>query len=290
MAGRGAASWHVSLPLGLVSFALAGAMPCMGYGQLELITNKGAQCVFAGEARTISVAFHNAGTQEYANKVCAGIYQTSSATAVLISKTPRKLLEVPAGETVLDSDALDFPSVKAETKFLIQWLENTNRVIGATEVRVFPTNLLEALRPLAENQSLGILDPQNELKPLLKGVGVDFVDLGHTELEHFPGKLAIVGPFESETQIPDGLVTRSKMLAKKGVAVVWIVPPDPVKKLQPSFYLVPEGSAVIVVAQTALVSDLPANPQSQLNLLQLCELALHPDFLTLPDFRSQPQT
>jgi len=112
------------------------------------------------------------------------------------------------------------------------------------------------------------------------------VDLGDTELEHFPGKLAILGPFTSKTQVPEGQAHRIKMLAKKGVAVVWILPTDAGNEFQPLFYLVPEGSGMVVVAQTALVADLPINPKSQWNLLRLCELALHPRFLTLPDLSS----
>jgi len=110
--------------------------------------------------------------------------------------------------------------------------------------------------------------------------------LGNSELEHFPGKLAVLGPFTSKTQIPDGLTGRIKILAKKGVAVVWILPPDAGKEFQPSFYLALEGSGIVVVAQTVLVADLPTNPKSQWNLLRLCELALHPRFLTLPNLSS----
>ena len=254
--------------------------------QLQLLPGQEMHRVFAGEDRKINLIWHNAGDQTIVAKIRTRLYQTSSATAVLVSEKPWKTIEILPGQTVLDSASLDFPAVNAKTRFLIQWLENTNRVIGVTEVQVYPTNLLAELKPLAENQSLGVFDPQDQLKPLLKNAGVGFVDLGETELEHFPGKLAIIGPFASKTQIPEGQAHRIKMLAKKGVAVVWLLPSDADEQLQPSFYLVPEGLGIVVVAQNALVADLATSPKSRWNLLRLCELALHPCFFTLPDFSS----
>ncbi|HKW30853.1 MAG TPA: hypothetical protein VJT54_16085 [Verrucomicrobiae bacterium] len=268
--------------------ALAGCWPGVARAQLQLLPDREPQPVFAGDARKIAVVWHNAGWQPANAEIHTRIFQTTLATVVQLGESSWKKLQVLPGQTVLESAKFDFPDVRAETKFLVQWLENTNRIIGVTEVRVYPTNLLGQLKPLAENRSLGVFDPQNHLKPLLKNARVDFVDLGNAELEHFPGKLAIIGPFALKAQAPDGLARRIKLLAQKGAAVVWLLPPDSSEKLQPSFYLVPEGLGVVVVAQSALVPDLPVNPESQLHLLNFCELALQPQFLTLPDLASQP--
>jgi hypothetical protein len=85
---------------------------------------------------------------------------------------------------------MDFPAVNAETRFLVQWLENTNRVIGKTEVLVYPTNLLKELKALMGENVLGVLDPSNEFKPLLKQNGVEIADLGETALENAADILA----------------------------------------------------------------------------------------------------
>jgi len=260
----------------------------MACAQLQLLPGKEPQCVFAGDARNIAVVWHNTGDKTADAEIHMRLYQTSSATAVQLSEMLWKKLQVLPQQTVIESARLDFPTVNAETKFLIQWLKNTNHVIGTTEVLVYPTNLLSELKPLAGEEPLGVLDPQNQLKPLLKNSGVDFVDLGNSELENFPGKLAIVGSFASVVQVPTGLTKRVEMLAKKGVAVVWIQPPENGKKLQPSFYLVPEGKGAVVIAQADLTSDLLENPESQLNLIYFCKLALHPQRLTLPDLSLQP--
>ena len=74
-----------------------------------------------------------------------------------------------------------------------------------------------------------------------------------------------------------------KALAKQGAAVLWMqAPADRDWRLRPSFYTVPEGAGRIVMVQSALVPHLPDNPQSQLNLIQLVRLALHPEPERLP--------
>ena len=255
--------------------------------------------MFAGAARPIAMAWRNGGDQMFAGEIRARILQASSATAVLISETPWRRLQVPAGETVLASAALDFPAVKAETKFLVQWLEGTNRILGKTEVLVYPTNLLAELKPLANEEPLGVFDPQSRLKPLLKNLNQKFTDLEYNDFETFSGKLAIIGPFQSKTQMRDGLANQIKALAKKGAAIVWLQPPpEPSprpspsgwerEKLQPSFYSVPEGTNAVVVVQPELVANLADNPQAQLNLVYLCKLALRPSPPALPDFSPQP--
>lgn len=268
-------------------------MACCSSGlaraQLEIITNDEPQCVFFGEARKIAVTIHNHGDINFEDEIHARIFQTSSATAVLFSENPWKRLEVPADETVLESAALDFPAVNAETKFLVQWLENSNNVIGTTEVLVYPTNLLAELKPLAGDEAIGVFDPQNQLKPVLKNLNIDFVNLENSDLENFSGRLAVIGPFQSKIQMRDGLANQIKALAKKGAAIVWLQPPRAgEEKLPPSFYSVPERQTAVVIVQPEIVVDLPNTPQSQLNLIYFCKLALHPQSPVLPELSTQP--
>ena len=257
--------------------------------QLEIITNAEPQLAFVGAAKKVTAAFHNPTDRNIEDGIRTRIFQTSSATAVLLSESPWKRLQVPAGETVLESATLDFPIVKAETKFLVQWLENTNRVIGRTEVLAYPTNLLIELGPLAGDEALGVIDPQNQIRPLLKNLKLEFADLENSGLENFSGRLAIIGPFQSKAQMRKGLANQIQMLAKKGAAVVWLQPPRTrEEKLAPSFYLVSENTNAVVIVQPDLVADLPDNPQSQLNLIYFCRLALNPQPPILPDLSPHP--
>jgi hypothetical protein len=247
------------------------------------------QVVFAGNERTVNLRWHNTGAKTAEVDVRTRIYQTSSATAVPVSDTAWKTLRVLPQQTVLESASLDFPEVKAETEFLVQWLDNSNHVLGRTEVLVYSTNLLAELKPLLEGETLGVLDPNNELKPLLRQNEVRFVDLGQATLEDFSGRLAILGPFKSKAQLPEDAVKRTQAMAKNGVAVVWLQPPtDPRDPLRPSYYSVTSGTNAIVVVQSGVVAGLAESPQAQQRLVQLCRLALHPEPVALPETNHQP--
>jgi hypothetical protein len=279
----------MKLPGTWMTFAMACFWPVAAFAQLQLVPDKEPQRVFAGDARQIVLVWHNGGDPIFAGEIRARILQTSSATAVQVSEAPWKKLQVLPLQTVLESAQVDFPVVKAETKFLIQWLENTNHIIGKTEVLVYPTNLLAELKPLAGGEALGVFDPLNQLKPLLKNLKLEFTDLENSGLEYFSGRLAIVGPFQSQAKMREGLAGQIPMLAKKGAAVVWIQPPPEKRdKLTPSFYSVPESTNAVVVVQPELVANLPDNPQAQLNLIYFCKLALQPEPFRLPKSTLQP--
>jgi len=265
--------------------ALTSLWPVAVFAQLALVPDAEPQRVFAGAARQVAVVWHNDGSQIFEGEIRTRRLQTSSATVVPVGEAAWQRLQVLPGQTVLESARLDFPAVKAETKFLVQWLESTNRILGKTEILVYPTNLLNELNLLVDESenSLGVLDPEKQLKPALKNGVVKFVDLEETVLDDFSGKLAMVGPGKSDDPEGSGLANRISKLAKKGTTVVWIQSPSKKpRRIQPSFYTVPQGRAVVVVVQPELVADLPANPQSQLNLIYLCKLALNPQPPVLP--------
>jgi hypothetical protein len=268
--------------------AVGGCWPLAALAQLQLLPDRQPQSVFAGTGQTIALVWHNASDKPTETEIHARIIQTSSATAVQIGEVLWKKLAVLPQQTVFESAQLDFPAVKAETKFLIQWLDNTNRVVGKTAVLVYPTNLLAELKPLAGDRALGVFDPLNQLKPLLKNLKLEFTDLENIDLENFSGRLAIIGPFQSPAQMRDGLAKQIQALAKRGAAIVWLQPsPEKRGRLQPSFYVVPEQPAAVVIVQPEMVADLPDNPWSQLNLIYFCKLALNPQPFTLPDRSTQ---
>ena len=269
----------------------AGNSGSIASAQPKLISDVAPQSVFSGQSRNIALVWRNPNDAIVGAEISARILQTSSATVVESSETSWKKLQVLPQQTVLESAQLDFPVVKAETRFFVQWLENTNHVIGKTEVLVYPTDLLKELKLLVDESenNLGVLDPNKQLKPALKSSAIKFVDLEEAVLDDFSGKLAIVGPCSPDNSEWNGLANRIAKLARKGTPVVWIQsPPNKRDKLQPSFYCVPENRAVVVVVQPELVADLPDNPQSQLNLVYFCKLALNPQPPVLPDLSPQP--
>jgi hypothetical protein len=272
-----------------MTLLMTSLWPGTALAQLQLVPDMEPQTVFAGDARKIAVVWHHAGEQVFEGEIRARISQTSSATAVQVGEVPWEKLQVLPQQTVQESVQLDFPVVKAETEFLVQWLDNSNHVLGRTEVLVYPTNLLAELKPLAGDEPLDVFDPQNQLKPLLKNLKLEFTDLEKSGFGNFPGRLAIIGPFELQVQMRNGLAGLLPALVKKDAAVVWIQPP-PARggKLVPSFYSVLANTNAVVIVQPEWVADLADNPQSQYNLIYFCRQALHPQPLTLPGLSPQP--
>jgi hypothetical protein len=278
-----------SLKAALLTGLVTALCAPLVHAQLQVLTNTEPQLAFAGGGREVSVRFHNPSSSPVTADLRTRLFQASSTTAAPVGETPWKKLTVMAGQTVLESAALAFPPVKAETRLLVQWLDGTNKVIGVTEVLVYPPDLLKDLRPLADEAPIGALDPQNQLKPLLKAAVVEYQDLEDSGLEAYAGKLAVIGPFQSRAQMREGLPDRVKALALKGVAVVWIqAPPEKRHELKPSFYTVAEGKGAVVVVQADLAANFAQSPQAQLNLIQLARFALHPEPPRLPHQTPSP--
>jgi hypothetical protein len=281
------------MKLACIKTLLAAALCSAGAAraQIELVTNATPQCVCFGDARSIAATFHNPGGQDFGQDVRTVVSQAGSATAVSLGEKPWKFLRVLPRQTVLESARLDFPPVKAETKFIVQWVEGTNHIIGKTEVLVYPTNLLHELKLMMdENEdNLGVLDPHNQLTPALKRSAIHFVDLSETDLDSFHGKLTLVGPSVPDDPEWRGLTDRIAKAAQKGTPVVWIQsPPQKRDKIWPTFFIAPENTNAVVMVHPELVADLPDNPQSQLNLIYFCKLAMQPEPFRLPGLTPQP--
>lgn len=255
--------------------------------QLEVVAGGESQRLFGGGDRLVNVLINNRSDKALSLEALVRLVQTSSATAIRLSESPWKRLEVLPKQTVVERALVPIPTVGAETRFLVQWCEGTNKVIGTTEVMVYPTNLLARLRPLAGDLPLGVFDPANQLQPLLRTLAVEVQDLIEDGTDKFRGCLALFGPFDTKKQMRDGLAEDIRSLAKRGVAVVWLQPPPkPPSPLKPSFYTVRVGDGAVVVAQGDLVSRLAESPEAQLNLIRLAETALHPEPLDLPATRN----
>jgi hypothetical protein len=257
--------------------------------EVQILPAREPERVFSGGVRTVPVVWRNSSDLPTNLTLSMRLYQASSATAAPLTLTPWKELNILPGQTVLESVSVNVPAVKAETQFLLQWLQGSNNVVGVTEIGAYPTNILRELEVLAGVEAVAVYDPLNRLKPLLHAVGVDFSDVAENGLEHFLGKLAIIGPFESKAQMREWLPGSIRGVASKGAGVVWIQPPSqPGEEKKPSFYTVLEGKGAVVVVQAGVIGDLEQDPQAQLNLVRLCRQAVKPQPLRLPFLASQP--
>ena len=270
-----------------IGMLLAAALPAVE-PQPRVVPDAEPQYVFGGGARSVPVVWNYRGSHSIRSAVHVRLSQLSSATVAPWDGFLWKQFQALPGQTVLETAALDFPSVKAPALFLVQWFDDSQRVLGNTQVWVYPTNLLRDLGTLAGKHPLAVLDPGARLKPLLAALGIGFLDLENPGLENFDGRLAIIGPFETRARMPEGIARRVKALAEKGAGVVWIQPPKTGTEPSPSFYPVPVGNGAVVVAQSGLTASLDADPRSQINLVALARLALDPQPFSLPNEPSHP--
>ncbi|MDB6112532.1 MAG: hypothetical protein JWR69_4282 [Pedosphaera sp.] len=266
---------------------LAAGWPNEARPQLLLLPDSEPPGVFGGGPRKFTVRWRNDSDQIAAADIHAQLYQASSATAASVGQIAMKRLQILPHQTIIESATIEFPLVKAKTRFLIQWLDATNRVLGLSDVNIYPTNLLEGLRPLTGRKPLGVFDPQNQIKPLLLAADVEFEDLPKENVLHFAGRLAIIGPFPAGNSDSEWVGKGVADLAHAGVAVVWIKPEstsDPAP--EPAVYPVRFGSGTVTVVRPRVVSNLAEDPRAQLNLIRSAQLASRPDLLSLST--SQP--
>jgi hypothetical protein len=244
---------------------------------IQLLSASGPQHVFGGGKRTLPLQWRNFGEKMASVEIQCALFQASSGTVIPVGKVSWKNLSVLPGQTVLESALLEFPTVRSQTDFILKWVDVSNTVLGATKVAVYPTNLLSELGNVAP---IGVYDPSNVLKPLLRADKLEFVDL--EESESFTGKLVIALPAEAEQGAVGRLRARLKSLAGKGAAAVLLqTSVQNANELpKPSYYLLRDGRGSIVVAQASAIADLANDPLAQLRLLHFARLALHPE--TLP--------
>jgi hypothetical protein len=266
---------------------LAGWNGLEAFAQFQVVTDPDRPRVFAARTNALAVRVHYAGAQAATASFSVRLIQLNSATTIRIGDFPWKQMSLLPGQTILDVAQVGFPAVNAETRFLVQWFQGVSNVVGRAEALVYPTNLLARLKLLAGDDPLGVFDPTDEVKPLLRSLAVAFQDLVEDGTDKYRGQLAIFGPFESKAQMRASLKDDIRSLAKRGVAVVWLQPLSRTSvPLKPSFYVVREAEGAIVVAEHGLVAHLAERPEAQLNLLRLAEEALHPTPLDLPETES----
>jgi hypothetical protein len=266
-----------------VLLAISLALPLAARAQLQVVPPETTPAVFPSQGRRIQVVFRNPSEQTVSANLRVKVLQASSATAMPVSEAPWKKLQVLPGQTVIETATFDFPAVKAPTRFLVQWIEGDRKLIGTTDVTVYPPDLLKDLKPLAGDLPLGVLDPLNRLKPALRRLKLEYDDVESGNLAPFTGRLAILGPFANRQQMPRGLARTIRERAKAGVAIVWIQPPaDRQPRLEPTTYRLDIGHGV-VVTDAHTMAALDEDPLAQLNLIRLARLALEPALLQLPE-------
>jgi len=245
--------------------------PAAASAQIAVMPDEQPPAVFAGREQTIRVMFRNSSDEAAEGNVQARLRQLSFGSAMpLGDPQPWKRLRLLPKQTVVETYSAKFPTLRAVTRFQIEWIG-----IGRTEVMVYPDDLLKKLGALAGEKPIGLFDPDNQLRSLMKQGGVEFTDL---ETEPSDARLAVV--WFNARELPESVIKR----VKDGMAAVWIRKSAPV-----AAYAVRLGTGTVVVASTSSVSPLADSPTAQLNLIRFAELALEPEALRLPEDRKETE-
>jgi len=250
----------------------------LGSASLTLVPQEAPQAAFAGAVQTVEVRFCNSTPSNLEVPLRYRVFQASSATALPLDEPHRwKTLPVLAGQTVLDSLTVTFPAVRAETRFLLQWFDERGHALGTTEVIAVSPDLLRELNTLAGNPPPGVLDPQEQLKPLLRRAGVEFEDLDLEGLERYRGRLAIVCSARAVEDDSPALGRRLKHCREIGVNLLWFRDADPASSQPAPVCMVRPGAGTLVVAPRQALSDLAESATRQRTLISLARLAVKPE-------------
>jgi len=243
---------------------------------------KEAVAVFGGGTRAIEVSVQNYADVGAELEVGWQLLQTSSATAAPFGPvTIWKRVAVAAHETVLDEVRIPLPSVRAETRFLVRFLEQ-KEVLGLAEIWVYPTNLLTEINDLLEGNAVILCEAPDVWKRALTAAGIQFFEASVGSAIPPRSKLVIVGPL-ADPATEAAAVATAWSWAKSGVAIILIKSASiPAAATEPSYYAFNASKATFVVAQTQAMTDLATNPWSQLRLLRMARLATGHELLALP--------
>lgn len=255
---------------------------------LQLEPEYESQSFSGGRTGLVRVTWHNLQNQKTETRLRLQLFQTSFSTAAPISEQLVETVVTLAGQTVVQTNAVYFPDVRAESRFAIRWIDQRDNIVGSTEVSVFPGDLLKKLNELAGNGLIGCYDPEQRIMPVLAESSVQLDSFESDDSNAFIGRLVVIGPFNFQRQTDFDLVATLEQLTRHGVGIVWIQPPSELAdRLKPSFYIVNKNAGAIVIVQNNFVRDLANSPRAQSRLIELCRLALKPEPFSLPHNRSQ---
>jgi len=264
--------------------AIALLLALTASAELQMVQQEGSQHLFSGKQRSVSVMFRNASKVPEETSVRAKLFQLTSATTAPVIELPAKPLRVLEGQTISETVTIDLPMVRTPTRFLLRWSDTGTRSLGQTDIIVYPADLLKELKSVLGDGRVGLLDPQNQLKPLLKSLEVDAEDLEDKELEEYEGKLIIAGPFASATQVPARFGERLRKLRERGVATVWIQPRQRgLPTTDPSYFIAEDAKQpAVIIAAAETIADIGNNPEAQIRLLKMVSLAINPKPFEVP--------
>jgi hypothetical protein len=226
------------------------------------------------------MSFRNLSPQPISTEVLLQVFQASPPLAVPIPALAiRKPITLSPGQRVIESIEIDLPAVRAQTQFIVR-VRQPAGVPGHFELWAYPSNRLSELRSLLGGRPLWLANPAPTWKEALQAAGIEAREAGWLEDARLPDPpslallnaptLAASGAVPSEwTRLLADAVHR----VKAGAAVICVESTSAAMQTEPSYYPVPLGRGVWVVAQPFTLKNLATDPWSQERLLAMARLA-----------------
>jgi hypothetical protein len=267
---------------GVLAMWLWTAAVPMSAGPVSVLPEGRPFHVFGGGAREIVVRVQSSTNTPVSPELGARLFQLTSATAAPVGTVPPRRVALDAGQCVLERFRIEFPAVRAETRFRLQWSAD-GASAGGTDVWVYPAQILAGIGTLTQGKAIGVHDPDGRIRPALTEAGISTTDLTAMDPADFEGAVVIYAPPMTTGKVPPGRKAEVRALAERGVAVVWFQPPvEPRDEPSPRYRTVPIGPSAVVVADGEPVTRLSEAPDAQRLLLHLVREALKPAPNELP--------
>lgn len=262
----------------LLVFLLAGASSILA-AEVRMLT-VAPTAGFGGGRVGLNVAFENLTDQRKELDVRTQILQASSSTVAPWGPPAAwKRLSLLPHQTIAEQAMLDFPAVRADTRFLVRFTVD-DTPLGTAEVWVYPTNLLAALTTLLEGEPLLLVDAPAALHDALVAAKVDCAATTDPPISQ-RSRIALVGTPSGAVQGTAGTdVVWNLANAKTGV--IWLRTVSASEAaIQPAYQAFKVSGTAVVVAHLHSLTNLAADPWAQLRLVRMARLAAGQENLDL---------
>jgi hypothetical protein len=237
-----------------------------------------SQVVFADRPSVVRQDIRNDGDKAMAQAVRLRMIQLSTSTAAPVPGWElKKQVEVPAGQTLRTMVEVSLPKVTNPTRFRITWNDESDKVMGSTDLVGCPADLFQPLRLVSTKRPIGLLGDSGGLATLLRQQGCELRELSSVEeLKNFDGSVLLVAWAGRGKEELENFGRLAAQHAKdRGGRVVWLVEPDnlPLSPV-PAVCVFTHGEGTVVVSTGIKLAEAAQSPLIQLRLVWLVELAL----------------
>jgi hypothetical protein len=276
--------------LGLPITSVVFLTPFVACAQIVVGQTMRPQVVFAGGESSVVISLTNPSEQNVEAAFDVRVSQIAGAIAApLGGPKPWKKAALQSSQSVIENLRISLPAVRVATRFRVEVLDGAMQSVGRLLVLGCPPDILKRLGDLGGERGPGLFDPGEVLAPAMRAAGASFVELERAEaLADFAGQL-VIAELSGKDAAPQEWRKAAGAAAKRGVAVILLLPADGVARtagfMDLEGYVTIDASAAgrIAILQRAIPEPLATSAAAQFALVQLAEMLIRPPDATRTD-------